>query len=365
MKNFEDRELGAFWEKIARMPESEAEKMAEHIEVLNKVKALMTIPGFDVMTTRQVAEYYEVDIETVRKVYQRHRAEIDSDGTAVMKLKDFLTGPEVQPKAGMDDPLTEPKVQLETGEDNFLTGQSVQFTRSGRGITTLSFEGGLVLDLSNRGTRVFSRRAVLRIGMLTPCSKVATEVRTQLLNAVEKLPAPALVEEIDKEIALRKKIGDAFTGGNFMEASGYMIQLTEYLDRHNKALREANKELTDTAERLDTENKVLLKEEMEWDTRKLINAIVRRIAGVRYPDGGSWKYGRMWGYWKSLLYNKEGIGIGRRLGNDSKSSYLDMLRDDEWPAAMSCTLTFAKQYGVDISDLLAHAKEGILDECKC
>lgn len=380
MKNFEDRELGAFWEKIARMPDGEAEKMAEHIEVLNKVKALMTIPGFDAMTIRQVAEYYEVDIDTVRRVYQRHKTEIDADGAAVMKPRDFLIGSKVQlgseevdfraeqivqPKIGVGDPLTELSVQLGTGADNSLTGPEVQFIRGVRGATTLSFKDGFTIELNNYGTRVFSRRAVLRIGMLTPCSKVATEVRTQLLNAVEKLPAPALVEEIDKEIALRKKIGDAFTGGNFMEASGYMIQLTEYLDRHNKALREANKELTDTAERLDTENKVLLKEEMEWDTRKLINAIVRRIAGVRYPDGGSWKYGRMWGYWKSLLYNKEGIGISRRLGNDNKSSYLDMLRDDEWPAAMSCTLTFAKQYGVDISDLLVHAKEGILDECKC
>lgn len=363
--NYREEEMSAFWNKVACMKKDEVARLTEHIEVLNKVKTLMTIPGFDVMTTRQVAEYYEANIDTVRRVYQRHKAEIDADGTAEMKPKDFLTGPEVQPEIEMDGLRAEPKIQSKDREDNSLTGPEVRFTRGARGTTTLIFDDGFVFELNNYGTRVFSRRAVLRIGMFMPSSKVATEVRTQLLNAVEKLPAPALVEEIDKEIALRKKIGDAFTGGNFMEASGYMIQLTEYLDRHNKALREANKELTDTAERLDTENKVLLKEEMEWDTRKLINAIVRRIAGVRYPDGGSWKYGRMWGYWKSLLYNKEGISIGRRLGNDSKSSYLDMLRDDEWPAAMSCTLAFAKQYGVDVSDLMSHAKEGILDECKC
>lgn len=356
MKMVEDRELREFWEKA----EGKVEQMLSRIETLEKVKHLFTIPGTDFMTTRQVAEYYEVDIETVRKVYQRHKAEIDSDGIAVKKAADFLTEPKVQVEDG--DRLTGQEVTLDTS--NVRTGQPVQFKNSTRGSSLIDFGGGVVITISNRGTRVFSRRAVLRIGMLMPGSKVATEVRTQLLNVFEKVPSFAAVEDLDKEAFLYKRIGEAFTNGNVVEASSYMTQLTEYLSRNNKALREANKNLADDNERLDAENKVLLKEEMEWDTRKLINAIVRRVAGSRFPDGGEWKYGKMWNYWKSLMYNKEGISIGRRMVG-AKGSYLDMLRDDEWPAAMSCTLTFAKQYGVDIADLLAHAKEGLLDECKC
>lgn len=356
MKKVEDRELREFWEKA----EGKVEQMLTRIEALEKVKRLLTIPGTDFMTTRQVAEYYEVDIDTMRRVYQRHKAEIDSDGTAVKKAADFLTEPGIQVKDA--DRLTGQEVQLGTG--NVRTEQPVQFKNSTRGSSLIDFGDGVVITISNRGTRVFSRRAVLRIGMLMPGSRIATEVRTQLLNVFEKVPSFAAVEDLDKEVILYKRIGEAFTNGNIIEASSYMTQLTEYLSRNNKALREANKNLVDDNERLDAENKVLLKEEMEWDTRKLINAVVRRIAGIRYPDGGEWKYGKMWNCWKSLMYNKEGISIGRRQVG-SKGSYLDMLRDDEWPAAMSCTLTFAKQYGVDISDLLAHAKEGMLDECKC
>ena len=358
MKMVEDRELRGFWEKA----EGKVEQMLSRIETLEKVKHLFTIPGTDFMTTRQVAEYYEVDIETVRKVYQRHKAEIDSDGTAVKKAADFLTEPEVQVKDA--DRPTGREVTLGRGDGNVRAGQPVQSKGCTRGVTSLEFRNGVVIEINNGGTRVFSRRAVLRIGMLMPGSRVATEVRTQLLNVFEKVPGFAAVEDLDKETFLYKRIGEAFTNGNVVEASSYMTQLTEYLSRNNKALREANKNLADDNERLDAENKVLLKEEMEWDTRKLINAVVRRVAGIRFPDGGEWKYGKMWNYWKSLMYNKEGISIGRRQVG-CKGSYLDMLRDDEWPAAMSCTLTFAKQYGVDITDLLAHAKEGLLDECKC
>lgn len=334
MKMVEDRELRGFWEKA----EGKVEQMLSRIETLEKVKHLFTIPGTDFMTTRQVAEYYEVDIDAVRRVYQRHKAEIDSDGTAVKKAADFC--------------------------DDVRAEQPVQPKGCTRGVTSLVFRNGVAIEINNYGTRVFSRRAVLRIGMLMPGSRVATEVRTQLLNVFEKVPSFAAVEDLDKEAILYKRIGEAFTNGNIIEASSYMTQLTEYLSRNNKALREANKNLADDNERLDAENKVLLKEEMEWDTRKLINAVVRRVAGIRFPDGGEWKYGKMWNYWKSLMYNKEGISIGRRQVG-CKGSCLDMLRDDEWPAAMSCTLTFAKQYGVDISDLLMHAKEGLLDECKC
>lgn len=352
MKIVEDRELRGFWEKA----EGKVEQMLSRIETLEKVKRLLTIPGTDFMTTRQVAEYYEVDIETVRKVYQRHKAEIDSDGVVVKKAADFLTEPKVQVEDG--DRLTGQEVQLGVDEEISYVRNTPDFCKE-----VVWPKLGVVVKVSNRGIRVFSRRAVLRIGMLMPGSRVATEVRTQLLNVFEKVPSFAAVEDLDKEAFLYKRIGEAFTNGNVVEASSYTTQLTEYLSRNNKALREANKNLADDNEKLNTENKVLLREEMEWDTRKLINAVVRRIAGIRYPDGGEWKYGKMWNYWKSLMYNKEGISIGRRqIG--TKGSYLDMLRDDEWPAAMSCTLTFAKQYGVDISDLLRHAKEGLLDECK-
>ena len=40
-----------------------------HYEVLEKVKKLLLIPELEIMTTEQVADYYEVDYDAVKKVY--------------------------------------------------------------------------------------------------------------------------------------------------------------------------------------------------------------------------------------------------------------------------------------------------------
>lgn len=197
----EDRELRGFWEKA----EGKVEQMLSRIETLEKVKHLFTIPGTDFMTTRQVAEYYEVDIDAVRRVYQRHKAEIDSDGTAVKKAADF--------------------------RDDVRAEQPVQPKGCTRGVTSLVFRNGVAIEINNYGTRVFSRRAVLRIGMLMPGSKVATEVRTQLLNVFEKVPATAVVADIDRKVELRRRVGECIAEGRCAEASDYTFLLTKYLDK--------------------------------------------------------------------------------------------------------------------------------------
>lgn len=230
MKMTESSEIREFLEKV----DGTVEQVVSHIEVLDKVKHLLTIPGTDTMTTRQVADYYGVEIDTVRRVYQRHKKEIDEDGVMMKKAEDFLnrpqddrlTEPKVQPK--VEDELTEPKIQL--------GGSAAAFPQV-QVLNTADFcklviwpELGAEIKVSNRGIRVFSRRAVLRIGMLMPGSRVATEVRTQLLNVFEKVPTVMVIEPIDNERELRKRVGDSIIAGRFAEAADYISQLTEYLE---------------------------------------------------------------------------------------------------------------------------------------
>lgn len=232
MKNMDNSEIREFLEKI----EGNIEQAVLRIDVLEKVKHLFTIPGTDTMTTPQVAAYYGVDIDTIRRVYQRHKAEIDSDGTMMKKAEDFLnrTGAQFE-----DDGLTEPNVQSKDGGG--VTEPKVTLGCDGVKVyvkNTPDFckavvwpELGVEIKVSNRGVRVFSRRAVLRIGMLMPGSKVATEVRTQLLNVFEKVPATVAVEDIDREIELRRRVGECIAEGRYAEAFDYISQLTKYLDQ--------------------------------------------------------------------------------------------------------------------------------------
>ena len=243
LKMTESLEIREFLEKV----DGTVEQVVSHIEVLDKVKHLLTIPGTDTMTTRQVADYYGVEIDTVRRVYQRHKNEIDADGVMMKKAEDFLNRPQ-------DDRLTEPKIQFKDEDrqtepkvqskvENMLTEPKIQLGGSAAAFpqvqvrNTADFcklviwpELGAEIKVSNRGIRVFSRRAVLRIGMLMPSSRVATEVRTQLLNVFEKVPTATVVETVDNERELRKRVDDSIIAGRFAEAADYISQLTEYLE---------------------------------------------------------------------------------------------------------------------------------------
>ena len=246
MKMTESSEIREFLENV----DGTIEQVVSHIEVLDKVKHLLTIPGTDTMTTRQVADYYGVEIDTVRRVYQRHKNEIDADGVMMKKAEDFLNRPQnnrlTEPKIQFkdEDRLTEPKVQSKV--ENMLTEPKIQLGGSAAAFpqvqvrNTADFcklviwpELGAEIKVSNRGIRVFSRRTVLRIGMLMPSSRVATEVRTQLLNVFEKVPTATVVEFVDNERELRKRVGDSIIAGRFAEAADYISQLTEYLERNN------------------------------------------------------------------------------------------------------------------------------------
>ena len=70
------------------------ERCSERTEVLDKVKTLVLMPQLGMMTLKQIADYYEVDLEVVRKCYLRNKEEIDLDGAAKnpCKINGFTIG---------------------------------------------------------------------------------------------------------------------------------------------------------------------------------------------------------------------------------------------------------------------------------
>ena len=62
----------------------------DRIDVLEKVKALVMLPDVELMTVAQIADFYEVDTDTIKRIYQRNIAEITEDGVVNLSVK-FLT----------------------------------------------------------------------------------------------------------------------------------------------------------------------------------------------------------------------------------------------------------------------------------
>ncbi|GAA2611326.1 hypothetical protein [Streptomyces axinellae] len=118
--------------------------MAHRVEVLDKVKALAFSTGSTQATTKDVANYFEVALNTVEKVVSRHREELESNGLHVLR--------------GVDLP------EYETDKLSVSSEAQGSYPQRRSGLT------------------VFSRRAVLNVAMLLRDSDIARRVRVYLLD---------------------------------------------------------------------------------------------------------------------------------------------------------------------------------------
>ncbi|PFN08272.1 phage antirepressor KilAC domain-containing protein [Bacillus cereus] len=171
----------------------EREALIERVDVLQKVKDLLLLPNMEMVTTKQVAAFYEVPHEAISTVIRRNMEELESDGMYLARYSEI-------------------KEVINGHYDHLLS-----------------------LGVSKRGTNVFPKRAILRVGMLLRDSEVAKEVRSQLLNIEEKAQevAPEIVTaDIDYETKLHAAIGKALSDGDMFAYGQAIKNLEEWKNRH-------------------------------------------------------------------------------------------------------------------------------------
>lgn len=140
--------------KILRDKEISKASEDQTQKILKKVKHLYsaTWQGVDRVTRQEVANFYEVSIETITTAYQRHKEEFTNDGVKVFRGKDLKDG-----KLIMSLPST--------------TSQELLFTP----------------------------RSVLRMGFILRDSEIARQVRDVALNIIEGV-GRILGEEVLQEL---------------------------------------------------------------------------------------------------------------------------------------------------------------------
>lgn len=273
-------------------------------EVLDKVKKLLLIPEMNCMTIRQVADYYEVDIDTINRCCQRNRTEIVGDGVANKTPKVFK------------DLLTEQDVQLVQNRTNLV----------------IQIDDNTRLEIPNRGIKCFSKRAILRIGMLLRDSKIAQEVRTQLLNIVEHTAEEKpelLTQDIDDEEKLQAAIGKAFATGDIMEFATAAQAYTAFQRRH--------------IDRIETSNKLLTAEVLHISDRKMFNRVMRKFASTLHISFGV-AFSMLY---KQLSY-RYGIDLKKR--GDRKTPYIQYIKDDEWDKVQKVIVAILEKYNVNVKE---------------
>lgn len=273
-------------------------------EILDKVKKLLLIPEMNCMTIRQVADYYEVDIDTLKKCCKRNKDEIILDGVVTKTprvFKDLLKGQDV------------PLVQNQTN-------------------LVIQIDDNTRLEIPNRGIKCFSKRAVLRIGMLLRDSKIAQEVRTQLLNIVEHTAEEKpelLTQDIDDEEKLQAAIGKAFATGDIMEFATAAQAYTAFQRRH--------------IDRIETSNKLLTAEVLHISDRKMFNRVMRKFASTLHISFGV-AFSMLY---KQLSY-RYGIDLKKR--GDRKTPYIQYIKDDEWDKVQKVIVAILEKYNVNVKE---------------
>ena len=156
------------------------DNLVERLDVLDKVGSLLLLDELQMATTEQVAKYFSTEgkpitEDVIKKLVERNRDEIESDGYKVALKEELTTN---------------------------LLGDKLSLKTKRGGFNILDDNGEVVASGSNKGIALFPKRAILRVGMLLRDSEVAKELRTQLLNVVETVAETndeLLVKEADKE----------------------------------------------------------------------------------------------------------------------------------------------------------------------
>lgn len=120
----------------------------EYFDILDKIKAIPYLTKDMVVSVEQVANYYEVSNDAIKKIVQRHRDELEEDGIMILK----------------GDELRQFRNEVCEGHE-------------------------VPTKISNKTTvlTILTKRAMLRIGMLLTTGAIAKQVRSHLLNCEEEV----------------------------------------------------------------------------------------------------------------------------------------------------------------------------------
>lgn len=273
------------------------------IEVLDQVKKLLLLGDTEFATTEMVAEYYDVKLKTIESLINYHRDEITTNGYKVYTKDSLLTLKfKVKTKRGGFDILDE--------QENVLAGGS------------------------NKGIALFSKRAILNVGMLLTESKVAEEIRSRLLDVAqdaetETASIKAIVEEIDEERQLMMDRIQAEMNGDFGQVCVINAKLFALKNKRIKELEDINEIIINHSTTIQ-------------DSRSVINRLLRMIATETKVA-----FGKAYSEFYSKVNYKLGINLKAR-----NKKPLDSMSEEEMYKAEEIARNWATKLGLDVKGAL-------------
>lgn len=278
------------------------DKNVGRFEVLEKVKDLLLISGTDYAVLSQVADYYEVGLEAIASLVKDNREELLEDGLI------NATGVETKQILG------------KFSKD--FANQRGYFTCDG-------------IKFNHRNNLLFTRRSILRVGMLLRDSLIAREVRSQLLNIEEKVSDEVKIQDITEEQSLMLAVGMAFASGDLNAFATASTNLVAFKNRHIEQLQANN-------EKLENDNMALAGDILEWSDRKKMSAGIRRLKTFT-----TLTYADLWNELYRNLQYKYGISLKQR----GKSPFIQHVKENEWDKVIKTFSAMCEAYGQSPTDM--------------
>ena len=269
------------------------EENMNRVEVLDAVKTLLSLPNTELYTTEMVADYYEVEIDTIKKLVERNVDELAKNNYKV------LTGDELRDIKSL-----------------------CQIKSRARSLAT------------------FTKRTVLNVGMLLRDSEIAKEVRSRLLDITHDAEkdngsVANVVSELNEEQQLMLSRMEAEFNGDFEKVCEINAKLFAL---KNKRI----KELEDEVESI-TVHSLTIEE-----STKVINRLMRIIAAKEYNN----QFGKVWGDFYSKLNYKLGINVKARTKKKKSDSYLSTMTEDELFKAEEIVRAWANDLDINVQEAI-------------
>lgn len=272
------------------------ESVINRLEVLDSVGEILLLPNTEYATTEMLANYYKVEKKALQKLVERNRDELNTDGLSNKSYKE---------------------IKVLVNADNMST-----------------------LKIPPKGTLIFPKRAILRVGMLLRDSEIAKEIRTKLLDITHDSEKGngnmnTIINEIDEEKQLQMQLGIAICEGNMQKVVEIQTQINSI---KNARITQLEK---------DKENIIIHALTIE-ESRDVVNRLIRTIAYTK--DNGY--VARTWGELYKKLNYKLHINIKSREKKNKRDSYLSTLSQEEMFETEKIVRSWAMELGIDLEKTL-------------
>lgn len=153
----------------------------DNTEVLNEVKEIIPLPGFDGLITDLAASYFEVTPRQITEAYNMHKDDFIKDGVYFVRKKNLSTA------------IINSGLIIEKNDEYFY----------------ILLAGNPVI-IRDKGQLVFTKRALLRLALILRVSFTAERIRRKIVEPCESM------RERASEVIYNKKLRDKYIENTYV-----------------------------------------------------------------------------------------------------------------------------------------------------